>query len=98
MLKSTGAEAPQTSANPSNAISRGSKSDPVRMGVVGYGYWGPNIVRNFHAGKGSHVIAVCDNSSQALNRVQQSYPNMVVTSESRDLLTSPEIDAIAIVT
>ena len=98
MAKSTGADALQTSLKASHAIPRDTKSDIVRMGVIGYGYWGPNIVRNFHAREGSHVVAVCDSSSQALKRVQQSYPNMIVTSECRDVLTSPEIDAIAIVT
>jgi predicted dehydrogenase len=68
------------------------------MGIIGYGYWGPNIVRNFHAQQGSVVGAVCDNSSNALKRVQQSYPGLVVTSDTRDLLTSPDIDAIAVVT
>jgi predicted dehydrogenase len=68
------------------------------MGVIGYGYWSPNIVRNFHLQEGSRVVAVCDSSPEALKRVLQSYPSMVVTSESRDLLTSSKIDAVAIVT
>jgi predicted dehydrogenase len=68
------------------------------MGIIGYGYWGPNIVRNFHTQQGSEVVAVCDNNSKALTRVQQSYPSMVVSSDARDLLTSPDIDAIAVVT
>ena len=98
MLKSTGAREAQTSLNASQAISRDSKSDLVRMGVIGYGYWGPNIVRNFHLQEGSRVVTVCDNSLDALKRVRQTYPSMVVSSESRDLLTSSEIDAVAIVT
>ena len=72
MLKSTGAESPRTSPNASHAISRDTKSDLARMGVIGYGYWGPNIVRNFHIQEGSQVVAVCDNSPDALRRVQQS--------------------------
>ena len=98
MLKSTGAREAQTSLNASQAISRDTKSDLVRMGVIGYGYWGPNIVRNFHLQEGSRVVTVCDNSLDALKRVRQTYPSMVVSSESRDLLTSSEIDAVAIVT
>jgi predicted dehydrogenase len=98
MLKRTDVESPQTSPNTSHAISRDTKSDLVRMGVIGYGYWGPNIVRNFHLQEGSRVVAICDSSPDALKRVQQPYPSMVVTSESRDLLTSSEIDAVAIVT
>jgi predicted dehydrogenase len=98
MLKSADVELSQKSPNASHAISRDKKSDLVHMGVIGYGYWGPNIVRNFHLQEGSRVVAVCDSSPDALKRVQQSYPSMVVTSASRDLLTSSEIDAVAIVT
>ncbi len=98
MPKSTGADALQTSLKASHAIPRDTKTDLVRIGVIGYGYWGPNIVRNFHAQERSQVVAVCDNSPKALKRVQQSYPSMVVTSESKDVLTSSEIDAVAIVT
>jgi predicted dehydrogenase len=74
------------------------KNAPIRMGVIGYGYWGPNIVRNFHSQEASHVVAVCDARSKELKRVRQSYPGMVVTSDYRELLTAPDIDAIAVVT
>jgi predicted dehydrogenase len=97
-LKSTGVELPQKSPSASHANSTDTKSDLVRMGVIGYGYWGPNIVRNFHLQEGSRVVTVCDHSPEALKRIQHSYPGMVVTAESRELLASPEIDAVAIVT
>src|SRR6202142_1305439 len=70
----------------------------LRMGVIGYGYWGPNIVRNFHGQDGSRVVGVCDQSRKALQRVSQSYPGMFTTSDCRELLTSPDIDAVAVVT
>ena len=73
-------------------------SSTIKVGVIGYGYWGPNIVRNFHAQPGSHVVAVCDEDSKAMKRVQQSYPGMVVTSDCQNLLRAPDIDAIAVVT
>jgi len=98
MLKSTGVEVPQTAPNTGYASSSDQKRDFIRMGVIGYGYWGPNIVRNFHGQDRSQVVAVCDKSAKALKRVQHSFPNMTVTSDCQDLLTSPEIDAIAIVT
>jgi predicted dehydrogenase len=98
MLKSTSVEAPQPASNPSYARPSESKRDSIRMGVIGFGYWGPNIVRNFHGQERSQVVAVCDKSAKSLKRVQQSFPNMRVTSDCQDLLTSPEIDAIAIVT
>ena len=70
----------------------------LRVGVIGHGYWGPNIVRNFHGQERSRVVAVCDKSPKALQRVRQSYPDMSVTHESADVLTAPDIDAVAVVT
>ncbi len=98
MSKSIGVESPLAVPNASYATPGKPASDVIRMGIIGYGYWGPNIVRNFHAQQGSEVVAVCDNSSNALKRVQRSYPGIAVTSDTRDLLTSPDIDAIAVVT
>ena len=48
--------------------------DVVRVGVIGYGYWGPNIVRNLHALDSCEVVAVCDKSPAALKRAQRAYP------------------------
>ena len=52
----------------------------IRMGVIGYGYWGPQIVRNFHAAEDCEVAVVCDKSPKALRRVKQTYPGIAVTS------------------
>ena len=46
--------------------------DVLKVGVIGYGYWGPNIVRNFHGQEHSKVVAVCDKSPNSLRRVRQS--------------------------
>src|SRR5213080_4690916 len=70
----------------------------IRVGVIGYGYWGPNIVRNLRGIDECHVAAVCDQSPAALRRVKQAYPDLAVTAQSSELLRSPEIDAIAVVT
>src|SRR5712691_4940785 len=70
----------------------------IRIGMISYGYWGPNIVRNLHSLERCHVAAVCDRSPAALNRVRQAYPDVAVTTEPSELLTSPKIDAIAVVT
>jgi predicted dehydrogenase len=74
------------------------KSGILRVGVIGYGYWGPNIVRNFHGQERSRVVSVCDRSAKSLLRVRQAYPDMDVTSDASELLTAPDIDAVAIVT
>ena len=70
----------------------------LRIGVIGHGYWGPNVVRNFHGQERSRVVAVCDKSPKALQRVLQSYPEMTVTHEAQDVLTATDIDAVAVVT
>jgi predicted dehydrogenase len=70
----------------------------TKFGVVGYGYWGPNVVRNLDQFDGSEVVAVCDKSPAARKRIHKSYPHVGVVSETADLLSSTEIDAVAIVT
>jgi len=70
----------------------------IRIGVIGYGYWGPNIVRNLRGLEGCQVSAVCDQSAAALKRVKQTHPDLAVTTKSSELFASPEIDAIAVVT
>jgi len=70
----------------------------IRIGVIGYGYWGPNIVRNLRGLEGCEVAGVCDLNAAALKRVSQTHPGMPVTANPTDLLTSTEIDAIAVVT
>ena len=81
-----------------NSKSDRSKENVLRVGVIGYGYWGPNIVRNFHGQERSRVIAVCDKSSKSLDRVRQSFPDVRTMSDCNELLTSPDIDAVAVVT
>jgi predicted dehydrogenase len=76
----------------------GSSENMLKIGVIGYGYWGPNIVRNFHGQERSRVVAVCDKSPKSLQRVRMAFPEMPTTSDFNELLTSPEIDAIAVVT
>ena len=70
----------------------------VRFGVIGYGYWGPNVVRNLDQLDGSEVVAVCDKSPVARKRIQKAYPRVRVMSECEELTSSPDIDAIAVVT
>ena len=70
----------------------------IKFGVIGYGYWGPNVVRNLDHLDGSQVVAVCDKSPTARKRAQKAYPHVKVTADSAELLSSTEIDAIAVVT
>lgn len=70
----------------------------VKFGVIGYGYWGPNVVRNLQTLEGAQVVAVCDKSTAARRRVHRSYPNIYVTADASELMSSPDIDAVAVVT
>ena len=70
----------------------------MKVGVVGYGYWGPNIVRNFHTANGSQVAMVCDMNQQALKKIKKIYPDIKLTTVSDELITSPEVDAVAVIT
>ena len=70
----------------------------IHVGVIGYGYWGPNVVRNLYNLDGCRVAGVCDRSASALTRVRRAYPDLAVTENPLDLLTSPKVDAIAVVT
>lgn len=70
----------------------------INVGVIGYGYWGPNLVRSFAEVPGSQVIAVSDFNVERLAKVQSRYPAVRVTTDSRDLFADPKIDAIAIAT
>ena len=82
-------------------LTTGKQSDStnvVRIGVIGYGYWGPNIVRNFFNAQNATVVAVCDLNPKSLERVRKTYPFLQLTTDPADILTSPDIDAVAIVT
>src|SRR5215469_4648349 len=70
----------------------------INIGVIGYGYWGPNVVRNASAQGGFQVIAICDQNPEALSRAKQAYPAIEVTSDPSTIIRSPRIDAVAIVT
>jgi predicted dehydrogenase len=73
-------------------------SGVVRVGVIGYGYWGPNIVRNLHGLDACEVVAVCDKSEKALARARKAYPGVQMTTDFDDILKSPDIDAVAVIT
>jgi len=73
-------------------------SHVVRFGVIGYGYWGPNVVRNLNQLEEADVLMVCDKSPAARRRIQKAYPKVQITTNANDLIGSPEIDAVAVVT
>src|SRR5258708_5005540 len=70
----------------------------IRIGVIGYGYWGPNIVRNFHAHDCSEVVLVCDRNPKCQERLRKAHPGIAYTTDENEILNSPNIDAVAVVT
>ncbi|KMQ50697.1 oxidoreductase, Gfo/Idh/MocA family [Chitinispirillum alkaliphilum] len=70
----------------------------LSIGVIGYGYWGPNIVRNLNGVSGAQVVAVCDKNREALERIGKTNSDIRLLSDNDELLKDPKIDAVAIVT
>jgi predicted dehydrogenase len=70
----------------------------IKVGIIGFGYWGPNVARNFNHAGISEVVAITDKRTDCLNRAKQSFPHVKVTKDCDELLTSPDIDVIAVVT
>ena len=81
-----------------NGNKNGSKTNMIRVGVIGYGYWGPNIVRNLHGLSEMRVEMLCDKNPEALVRAKRNYPSLEVTTEPNEVLTSSKIDAVAVIT
>jgi len=73
-------------------------SSQIGIGVVGYGYWGPNLVRNFAANPAVKVVTICDRDPARLAPLAHLYPGAGVTSVYADMLNNPQIDAIAVAT
>ena len=70
----------------------------IKVGVIGYGYWGPNLVRNFMAAPDSAVTRVCDLRDERIAPLRKLYPGIKTCSNSTDLINDPQIDAVVIAT
>ena len=70
----------------------------IRMGVIGYGYWGPNLVRNFGEVADCQVVAVSDTRMDRRAALQSRYPAIAAECDYRQILADPSIDAVAIAT
>jgi predicted dehydrogenase len=73
-------------------------SHTIGLGVIGYGYWGPNVVRNFHGIENCEVVSICDTRPAALKRAQQVYPRVNLVKDFSEILRAPDIDAVAVIT
>jgi predicted dehydrogenase len=70
----------------------------IKVGVIGYGYWGPNLVRNFMEAPGSTVTAVCDLRIERLAQLRSRYPTIRTLADCQQLYNDPSIDAVVIAT
>lgn len=70
----------------------------IHVGVIGYGYWGPNLVRNFSAADGSEVSVVCDTNNQSLKKALKRHPGIKTTTDFKEIIKDPGIDAVVIAT
>jgi predicted dehydrogenase len=70
----------------------------IRIGIIGYGYWGPNVARNFQSVSDCQVAVICDKSPEALQRAQRAHPGAQVTTDAATVMTSSEIDAVGVIT
>lgn len=70
----------------------------VGVAVVGYGYWGPNLVRNFLDVPGAEVVSICELSETARARARKHVPSVTCTSDYETVLNDDRVDAVVIVT
>ncbi len=70
----------------------------INFGVIGYGYWGPNVVRNLEGLQGARVLAIADSSQGARERAQKATHGIKIIADAKEVITSTEIDAVAIIT
>ncbi|HSE25282.1 MAG TPA: Gfo/Idh/MocA family oxidoreductase [Pyrinomonadaceae bacterium] len=70
----------------------------IQVGVIGYGYWGPNLVRNFMAAPGSSVVAVADLREERLQPLRKLYPSLKTAKDAGNIINDPIVDAVIIAT
>jgi len=74
------------------------KDGTVGVGVVGCGYWGPNLIRNFRSTPGCSLKAVCDMDEERLAHMSALYPEVTATKDFEDLVANDNIDALVVAT
>ena len=70
----------------------------IKIGVIGYGYWGPNLVRNFAEVKDARVTMVADRKAERLGQVERRYPGVRTTTDPNVLIADADVDAVVIAT
>jgi predicted dehydrogenase len=70
----------------------------IKVGIIGCGYWGPNLVRNFNDSIHTEIRYACDLLSDRVGPLQVRYPHVRITRNYQDILHDPDVDAVAIAT
>lgn len=70
----------------------------IGVGLVGFGYWGPNLARNFFSQADCRLLTICDKSPEHLSRVQRLYPSVTTTTDYAELLRNKDIHAVLVAT
>ena len=70
----------------------------IKVGVIGCGYWGPNLIRNFNENYLTDLRYACDLDDQRLERIKVRYPAVTVTKNYKDLLRDKDLHVVAIAT
>jgi predicted dehydrogenase len=70
----------------------------IKVGVIGYGYWGPNVARNFYASSGVKLTAISDLDAKRRSLAETHFPGIRTTADPKDLVRAADIDVVAIVT
>jgi predicted dehydrogenase len=84
-------------AKPADRAS-GSGGAPIRIGLLGLGYWGPNLARNLADSPAFEITHLCDIRPEALDAIQARYPDARLTTSFEEVLRDPDVDAVAIAT
>ena len=70
----------------------------LHIGMIGYGYWGPNLLRNFVKVPDCRVVMVADQDATKREHIQQAYPGIETVPDGADVLNNPDIHAVVIAT
>jgi len=97
-VSDTGTPNPSPNPNPGGPRALRFSEGPVRVGVVGLGYWGPNLARNFAAIDGCELTWLCDGSEQIRAKLADAFLGVRTSADIEELLTDPELDAIVLAT
>jgi predicted dehydrogenase len=71
---------------------------PISVGVIGCGYWGPNLIRNFAEAEAAELRWVCDRDARRLEKVARRYPSARAAADADLLLSDPRLDAVVVAT